>query len=43
VARSLRVVVAFALGGLLPLVAIAVPPPRLRVPVTVAAVLWRLG
>ncbi len=35
--------VAFALGGLLPLVAIAVPPPHLRVPVTVVAVLTALG
>jgi VIT1/CCC1 family predicted Fe2+/Mn2+ transporter len=35
--------VAFALGALLPLVAIAVPPPHLRVPVTVAAVLVALG
>jgi vacuolar iron transporter family protein len=35
--------VAFALGALLPLVAIAVPPPHLRVPVTVVAVLTALG
>ena len=35
--------VAFALGALLPMVAIAVPPPHLRVPVTVAAVLAALG
>jgi len=35
--------VAFALGGLLPLVAIAVPPPDLRVRVTVVAVLVALG
>jgi VIT1/CCC1 family predicted Fe2+/Mn2+ transporter len=35
--------VAFALGGLLPLVAMAVPRPDLRVPVTVAAVLAALG
>ena len=35
--------IAFALGALLPLVAIAVPPSHLRVPVTVAAVLAALG
>ena len=35
--------IAFALGALLPLVAIAVPPPHLRVPVTVVAVLTALG
>jgi len=35
--------VAFALGALLPLVAIAVPPPDLRVRVTVVAVLVALG
>jgi len=35
--------VAFTLGALLPLVAIAVPPPHLRVPTTVVAVLAALG
>jgi len=35
--------VAFTLGALLPLIAITVPPPGLRVPVTVAAVLVALG
>jgi len=35
--------VAFTLGAVLPLVAIAVPPPALRVPVTVVAVLAALG
>ena len=35
--------VAFTLGSLLPLVAIAVPPPHLRVPTTVIAVLAALG
>jgi VIT1/CCC1 family predicted Fe2+/Mn2+ transporter len=35
--------IAFTLGALLPLVAIAVPPPHLRVPVTVVAVLAALG
>jgi VIT1/CCC1 family predicted Fe2+/Mn2+ transporter len=35
--------IAFALGAVLPLVAIAVPPPHLRVPVTVFAVLTALG
>jgi VIT1/CCC1 family predicted Fe2+/Mn2+ transporter len=35
--------VAFTLGSLLPLVAIAVPPPDLRVPITVMAVLVALG
>jgi VIT1/CCC1 family predicted Fe2+/Mn2+ transporter len=35
--------VAFTLGALLPLVAIAVPPPAARVPITVAAVLVALG
>lgn len=35
--------VAFALGALLPLLAIAVPPPSLRVPITVVAVLAALG
>jgi vacuolar iron transporter family protein len=35
--------VAFTLGALLPLVAIAVPPPQLRVPITVVAVLVALG
>lgn len=35
--------VAFAIGALLPLLAIAVPPPSLRVPVTVVAVLAALG
>jgi VIT1/CCC1 family predicted Fe2+/Mn2+ transporter len=35
--------VAFTLGALLPLVAIAVPPPAVRVPITVAAVLVALG
>ena len=34
---------AFALGGVLPLVAIAVPPSHLRVPVTVVAVLTALA
>jgi len=35
--------VAFTLGALLPLIAITVPPPGLRVPITVAAVLVALG
>jgi VIT1/CCC1 family predicted Fe2+/Mn2+ transporter len=35
--------IAFALGALLPLVAIAVPPPHLRVPITIVAVLTALG
>lgn len=35
--------VAFTLGSLLPLIAIAVPPPHLRVPITVVAVLVALG
>jgi VIT1/CCC1 family predicted Fe2+/Mn2+ transporter len=35
--------VAFTLGALLPLVAITVPPPALRVPITVVAVLVALG
>jgi len=35
--------VAFTLGAVLPLVAIAVPPPELRVPTTVVAVLVALG
>ena len=35
--------VAFTVGALLPLVAIAVPPPAVRVPITVAAVLVALG
>jgi vacuolar iron transporter family protein len=35
--------VAFTLGSLLPLVAIAVPPPHLRIPITVVAVLVALG
>jgi VIT1/CCC1 family predicted Fe2+/Mn2+ transporter len=35
--------VAFTLGSLLPLAAIAVPPPHLRVPITVIAVLVALG
>ena len=35
--------IAFALGGLLPLVAISVPPSHLRVPVTVIAVLTALA
>lgn len=35
--------VAFTLGALLPLVAIAVPPPHLRVPITVLSVLVALG
>jgi VIT1/CCC1 family predicted Fe2+/Mn2+ transporter len=35
--------VAFTLGSLLPLVAISVPPPHLRVPTTVVAVLVALG
>jgi VIT1/CCC1 family predicted Fe2+/Mn2+ transporter len=35
--------IAFAFGALLPLVAIAVPPPDVRVPVTVVAVLTALG
>jgi len=34
---------AFTLGSLLPLVAIAVPPPHMRVPTTVVAVLVALG
>jgi vacuolar iron transporter family protein len=34
---------AFVLGGVLPLVAIAVPPPHLRLQVTVVAVLTALG
>ena len=35
--------VSFTLGALLPLVAITVPPPGLRVPITVASVLVALG
>lgn len=35
--------VAFTLGALLPLVAITVPPPALRLPITVSAVLVALG
>jgi vacuolar iron transporter family protein len=35
--------VAFTVGALLPLVAIAVPPPYVRVPITVVAVLVALG
>jgi VIT1/CCC1 family predicted Fe2+/Mn2+ transporter len=35
--------VAFTVGALLPLVAITVPPPAVRVPITVAAVLVALG
>jgi VIT1/CCC1 family predicted Fe2+/Mn2+ transporter len=35
--------VAFTVGAMLPLVAIAVPPPAVRVPITVAAVLVALG
>ena len=35
--------VAFTVGALLPLIAISVPPPSVRVPITVAAVLVALG
>jgi len=40
---ALASLVAFTAGSLLPLVAIAVPPPHLRVPITVLAVLVALG
>ena len=35
--------VSFTLGAVLPLIAITVPPPALRVPITVVAVLLALG
>lgn len=35
--------IAFTAGSLLPLIAIAVPPPRLRVPITIVAVLLALA
>jgi VIT1/CCC1 family predicted Fe2+/Mn2+ transporter len=40
---ALASMMAFTLGSLLPLIAIAVPPPHLRVPITVAAVLVALA
>lgn len=40
---ALASLVAFTLGSLLPLAAMAIPPPHLRVPTTVVAVLVALG